>query len=200
MTKSIIAAAALLLATAPAASGQVRDAPSRTSISAGPVMYTTISSIVDPDSDSRWTFDDTGFGFGAGVQREFGQGLLIGVEGTYATTRQERSYLDTDVVFESGDAAIATGMLTGRFAYGGGGTVGIYLTGGAGTIAYKLDSLDGWNPDFALRAGTGIEYQFAVGKGIALEWNRIWGYHEKEDLGGGRQNHSVLKLLGRLAL
>ena len=39
-----------------------------------------------------------------------------------------------------------------------------------------------------------------IGKAVALEWSRLWGYHEKEDLGGGKQNLSVLKLLGRIAL
>ena len=61
-----------------------------------------------------------------------------------------------------------------------------------------IEDLDGWNADFALQAGTGLEYRFGGNKAVALEWGRTWGYHEKENLSGGNQTHSALKLALRM--
>jgi hypothetical protein len=90
-------------------------------------------------------------------------------------------------------------MATGRYGYSGGGDIGFYLNGGIGTIAYRLADL-GWNADFALQAGTGLEYRFGRATAVALEWGRTWGYHEKEGLGGGNQTHSALRLALRFGL
>jgi len=199
MKTPVLAALAAALLGAQTAAAQV-PAPPKTWISASGAMYTSTSPVIDPTSNSRWIFDDNGFGVGAALQREFGQGLIIGVEGTWAKTKYQRTDLETQQTTPQGDAAIATAMVSGRFAYGGGGPVGIYLTGGAGAISYNLDDLDGWNSDFALRAGTGIEYMMRRNLGLALEWNRIWGYHEKEDLQAGRQNHNLLRLTARYGL
>jgi opacity protein-like surface antigen len=157
------------------------------------MMYTNISGMPDPGSDTHWVFDDAAFGFGASLQRQFGQSLRLGVDGSLARPKFEMRDLDTEVVLEDGTASIATLMATGRYGYGGGSNIGLYLAGGIGTVAYKLADLS-WNPDFALQAGTGLEYRFGGSKAIALEWGRTWGYHEKEGLGGGNQAHSALRL------
>jgi hypothetical protein len=161
-------------------------------------MYTGISGLVDPGTQSRWVFDDNAFGIGASVHRQAGQSLVLGLDGSLARPRYEQQPLDTGVGDTiSGTASIATAMATGRYGYSGGGDIGFYLNGGIGTVAYKLSEL-AWNADFALQAGTGLEYRFGGTKAIALEWGRTWGYHEKENLGGGSQTHSGLKLALRV--
>jgi hypothetical protein len=170
-------------------------------VHASAVMYTTISPLVDPGSASRWRFGDPAFGIGIGAQREFGTGLLIGVDATYAQVDYERSDLGASTLLAEGTAGIATGMLIGRYAYGGGGNIGIYLSGGLGTMAYRLEDLGSWNADFSMRAGTGIEYRMDDRKAIALEWSRGWAYHEKEDLAtGDTQRPSMLRLNARIKL
>jgi hypothetical protein len=197
--RMLAALAVSFVAIQPAAAQQPLTAP-KAWVAASAVMYTTIAPLLDPGTSSRWQFDDTAFGAGLGAQYEISQGLLLGAEGTWATTSYERRALESQAVLAEGSATIATAMATGRFAYGGGGAVGIYLTGGAGAIAYNLEDVGEWNSDFALRAGTGIEFLLRRNVGAALEWNRLWAYHEKEELGGGRQNHSMLRLSLRYGL
>ncbi|HEX2168158.1 MAG TPA: hypothetical protein VHG09_13070 [Longimicrobiales bacterium] len=172
--------------------------PPDTWVSAYGLMYTSVSGMRDPGSNSRWVFDDAAFGGGVAVQRRVGESLMLGVDGSLARPKYEIQELEVDEIRERGTASIATLLATGRYGYSGGGSIGFYLTGGIGTIAYKLETLEGWNADFALQAGTGLEYQFGGNKAVALEWGRTWGYHEKENLGGGNQTHSALKLALRL--
>lgn len=172
--------------------------PPKTWVSAYGLMYTSLSGMRDPGSDSRWAFDDNGFGFGATLQRQVGQSLLLGVDGSLARPKYERQDLETEAVLASGTASIATAMANGRYGYSGGGDIGFYLTGGIGTVAYRLEDLGSWNADFALHGGTGLEYRFSGGRrAAALEWGRTWAYHEKEGLGGGNQTHGVLRLTVR---
>jgi opacity protein-like surface antigen len=190
-----------IMAAAPATAFAQRPGvidPPKTWASVYGLMYTSISSLRDPDSASRWLFDDNAFGFGATLHRQMGQSLMLGIDASYARPRYERRELESDVLLGEGTAAIATALATGRYGYTGGGDIGFYLAGGVGTIAYNLEDLDGWNTDLALQAGTGLEYRFAPNRAVALEWGRTWGYHEKESLGGGNQTHSALKLSVRL--
>jgi opacity protein-like surface antigen len=173
--------------------------PPKTWLSAYGLMYTGISSMADPGTQSRWVFDDNAFGLGAAVHRQVGRSLVLGLDGSLARPKYEQRDLDTEVIEASGTASIATLMANGRYGYSGGGDIGFYLAGGIGTVAYKLNDLS-WNPDFGLQAGTGLEYRFGGTRAIALEWGRTWGYHEKENLGGGSQTHSGLKLALRLGL
>jgi opacity protein-like surface antigen len=200
MKKLMMAVAALVL-TATSIHAQ-RPLPGaampRTWVSGYGLMYTNISALRDPDSESRWAFDDSAWGFGAQLHRQVGSGLLLGVDASFARPAYERQELDGSAVIESGTATIATTMATGRFSYGGASEVGLYLTGGVGSVLYHLEDLASWNADLALQAGTGLEYRFHPRRALALEWGRTWGYHEKEGLGGGTQQHSVLKLAFRL--
>jgi opacity protein-like surface antigen len=162
-------------------------------------MYTGMGTFEDPDSDSRWEFADNSFGLGAALQRQFGQTVLLGVDLSLARPDYEARRLSgPDTVSKiSGGSTVATATLLGRAGYGGASDLGFYLTGGLGTIAYKLEHLDGWNSDFALRFGTGLEYRYRPSGSLFLEWGKIWGYHEKEGVSGGRVTHTVLKLGGR---
>jgi opacity protein-like surface antigen len=134
--------------------------PPDTWVSVYGLMYTNVSGLNDPDSDSEWVFDDNAFGLGMTLQRQVGQSLMLGIDGSYARPRYERHVIGTDVIVASGTASIATAMASGRYGYSGGGDIGFYLAGGIGTVAYQLEDLDGWNTDFALQAGTGLEYRF----------------------------------------
>lgn len=196
-----ILAATSATALAPAAAHAQRQfgaQPPDTWASFYGLMYTSISGMQDPGTESEWVFDDAAFGLGVTLQRQVGQSLMLGFDGSWARPKYERHLLDSDVVIASGNASIATAFANGRYGYSGGGDIGFYLTGGIGTVAYQLEDLDGWNADFALQAGTGLEYRFDSNKAVALEWGRVWGYHEKEGLGGGNQAHSALKLALRV--
>ncbi|HEX6308208.1 MAG TPA: outer membrane beta-barrel protein [Longimicrobiales bacterium] len=200
MRKLILLAAGMIAATPLALRAQMAGpagAP-KTWVSAYGLMYTGVSNLDDPDTSSRWRFDDNAFGFGASLQRQLGTSLMIGVDASVARPEYERRDLTTDIVAGRGTASIATAMATGRYGYAGGGAIGFYLDGGIGMIAYRLEDLGFWNTDFALQAGTGLEYRFDRNKAVALEWGRTWGYHEEEDIGDGNQTHSRLKLALRL--
>lgn len=197
--KTSLLFAVTLAAGAPLAASAQRPFPTeppKTWASVYGVMYTDISSLRDPATESRWAFDDNAFGLGAALHRRVAEGLMLGIDATYARPKYEQRSLEDDVVLESGTASVATAMANGRYG-GGSGEIGFYLTGGIGTVAYRLEHLDSWNADFGLRAGTGLEYRFRRNLAAALEWGRTWGYHEKEDLGGGSQTHSSLKLSAR---
>lgn len=202
MNKLIRAALlAAIVAAIPAAALAQRPFPGqvpKTWASAYGLMYTGLSGLNDPGSASRWVFDDNAFGFGAAIHRQVGQSLMLGLDGSFARPRYERRDLTTQAEIAAGNASIATAMASGRYGYTGGSDVGLYLAGGIGAVAYRLEDLGTWNADFALQAGTGLEYRFSTNKAGALEWGRTWGYHEKEELGGGNQRHSRLSLALRI--
>jgi len=191
---------AALLAFAGASAVQAQAA--RNWIAGYGLMYTNISTFYDPDTQSDWVFDDPAFGLGMALQRDFGQGLIIGADFSLARPAYERRAQGTNVALPgaTGTANVGTAMATGRFAYGGGADLGFYLSGGIGTIAYNLEDVGEWNADFALRAGTGLEFRMGPARAIFLEWGRIWGYHEREGVGGGAAQHSALRLGGRFGL
>lgn len=180
----------------------VHGQAARTWVAGYGLMYTNISTFYDPGTQSDWVFDDPGFGLGVALQRELGQGLILGADFSLARPAYERRAQGTNVALPgaAGTANVATAMATGRFAYGGGSDLGFYLSGGIGTIAYNLEDVGEWNADFALRAGTGLEFRMAPDRAIFLEWGRIWGYHEREGVGGGAAQHSALRLGGRFGL
>jgi opacity protein-like surface antigen len=203
MTKnSLLVAFAFTFGAAATLSAQLRPGFSTpgTWVSVYGLMYTGMNGFDDPDTESSWNFSDNTFGAGATLFRQFGQSVLIGADFSFAKPDYEAELTDPvpGTEPETGSATVTTAMLLGRIAYGGASELGFYLTGGIGTIAYKLEHLDDSNRDFALRAGTGLEYRFAPSAAVFLEWGRLWGYHEKEGVSGGRVSHSQLKLGGRL--
>jgi opacity protein-like surface antigen len=196
MKKTTLFTLALVLA----ASAAHAQAPAVNWVNVYGLMYTNLSGFADPDTNSEWVFDDNAFGLGVGLQRDFGQGLLLGVDFSLARPAYERRHANTGAPIPgaTGTTNVGTAMATGRFAYGGGADLGFYLSGGIGTIAYNLADVGGWDADFALRAGTGLELKFSPARAIYLEWGRIWGYHQREGIGGGGgQQHSALRLGAR---
>ena len=156
-------------------------------------MYSKVDAIGDPTTASTWHFDDNVFAFGAGAEYEIGQNLLLGAEGSYASTDFERTV--DQVVAASGKANLMTIFATGRLRYGGISTLGGYLKGMAGTFGYRTPDPDATNFDFALGTGAGLEYRFRPRTAAYLEWNQIWAYHEKEGIDGGNTGrHTVLRL------
>jgi hypothetical protein len=199
MRTSLLVALAFTLTAAATLAAQMRPGPAApaTWVSVYGQMYTGMGAFEDPDSDARWEFADNSFGLGATLFRQFGQTLLLGADVSFARPDYEAVDLTTSDT-TTGGSTVATALLLGRVGYGGASDLGFYLTGGLGTIAYNLgDDFGGWNTDFALRAGTGLEYRFRPTGAVFLEWGRIWGYHEKEGVSGGRVSHSLLKLGGR---
>jgi hypothetical protein len=202
MRNAITGAVLSLLLGAHAVEAQVRAPGPRTWGVVYGQMYTNIAGFHDPGTVSDWAFDDNVFGLGVAAQREAVPGLVLGADFSLARTDYERRIAGTRTVLPgaTGTATIATAMATGRIAYGGAGVLGFYLNGGIGTIAYHLEDVGEWNADFALRAGTGLEYRMAPARALFFEWGRIWGYHEREEIGGGAQQHSVLRLGARFGL
>jgi hypothetical protein len=201
MKRSIVAVLLLLLVTAAAADAQATAAPRTWGVLFGQ-MYTNIAGFHDPGTESDWAFADNAFGFGVAAQHEAVQGLILGGEFSLARPAYERRAQGASEPLPgaTGTATLITAMVTGRIAYGGSGDLGFYLNGGLGTIAYHLQDVAEWNADFALRAGTGIEYRLTPARALFFEWGRIWGYHEKDGIGGGTAQHSVLKLGLRIGL
>jgi opacity protein-like surface antigen len=192
---SLLVVLAALVAPAPAAA----QAPAQNWVTGYGLMYTNIARFHDPGTQSDWVFDDNAFGFGVALQREFTGGLLLGADFSLARPSYERRRPNTDTAISgaTGTASIGTAMATGRFAYGGATDLGFYLSGGVGTIAYHLEDVGEWNADFALRAGTGLEFRMTPARALFLEWGRIWSYHEREGVGGGAAQHSALRLGAR---
>lgn len=199
MRNAILLVLAYFVTGTPPAEAQMRGAAPRTWIAGYGLMYTSLNGFFNPGTESDWVFDDNVFGFGAALQRDVTPGLQLGVDVSLARPEYERRPRDGGAVV-GGTASVGTAMLNGRVGQGGGSEFGFYLTGGLGTIAYRLEDLGEWNADFALRAGTGLEYRMTPSRAAYLEWSRIWGHHERDDLGGGSVRHSVLQLGLRLGL
>jgi hypothetical protein len=200
ITRPLTLAALLLLIAAHTAEAQARGPGARTWGVVYAQMYTNIAGFRDPGTSSDWAFDDNALGLGGALQHEAVPGLVLGADISVARPAYERREPGTRTVLPGaeGTATLVTAMATGRIAYGGAGDLGFYLNGGIGTIAYHLEDVGEWNADFALRAGTGLEYRLTPARAIFFEWGRLWGYHEREGIGGGSQQHSVLRLGARL--
>lgn len=188
--------AALVLTTAALPlHAQIRDIPmpNRNWAGAWAGMYTGVDFVFDPGTDSGWYFDDPAFVFGVGLERELSQGLLIGVEGSYAATDFERR-ADNELL-ASGDANLITALATGRLISGSGGPISFYLKGGIGAFGYKVPDPAETNFDFALSSGAGVQYRLRPALAALFEWNQYWAYHEKEGLSTSNTGrHSMLRL------
>src|SRR5690606_2196570 len=115
-----------------------------------------------------WDFG-TAFSGGLGIHRQLGQGIAIGLEGSFAPAKYEIRGSNNSVV-DKGNASIVTGLATARLYTGGMGPVGMYLTGGAGVMAYGMKGLDRWDPDLALMTGAGLEFRPSQRQSLFLEW------------------------------
>lgn len=151
-----------------------------------------------PDASGLWDFG-TAFGGSLGIHRQIGQGIAIGLEGTFAPAKYELRAADRSVIGK-GSANLLTGMATARLYTGGAGPVGMYLTGGAGVLAYGMKGLDRWDPDLALMTGAGLEYRPSQRQALFLEWGKYWTFHQTDGVKNNTVNHSQLRAGVRFGL
>jgi len=151
-----------------------------------------------PDGDGVWDFGSA-FSGGIGVHRQIGQGISIGVEGSFAPAKYELRDASKNVVGK-GNASIVTGLASARLYTGGTGPVGMYITGGAGVMAYGMKGLDRWDPDLALMTGAGLEFRPSQRQSLFLEWGKFWTFHQQEGVKNSTINHSQLRAGVRFGL
>jgi hypothetical protein len=157
----------------------------------------------------------TGLAFGGGAHHQLGQGLMIGLDGSFAPSVPfEFHHLDTDALLQpKGNAKVASAMLSGRLQYGGGASFGIYLNGGLGGFAWNVPALNSsptclqckpqgshWDTDLGVLTGAGFEYRLAPRTALFLEWGRFWVFHQHEGVSSNSIKFTGLKLGGRMAL
>lgn len=136
---------------------------------------------------------------GLGIHRTLGSALSVGIDASLApSVRYEIRPEDGGAVDRSGTGRLGTAFATGRLRTGGFDALTMYLTGGAGAFLYKLD--EGWEPDLALLAGAGLEYQLTPARALFLEWGRYTVFHGGDGVGSNRAKHSQLRIGGRFGL
>jgi opacity protein-like surface antigen len=193
MKSAVLVSTLALLALASPAAAQFRTvkAPPKTWVTGWVGGYLSPDRVADGASGGNWEFGST-FAGGLGVHRQVGSSLALGLEGSFAPASYEITDANGALIGE-GDASLVTTMLTGRLSYGGGGTLGMYLTGGAGAMFYGMKGLDRWDPDFALHTGAGLEYRPASNKALFVEWGRYWTFHQKEGVRDNSSKHSQIR-------
>lgn len=144
-----------------------------------------------PDASGVWDFG-TAFSGGLGVHRQIGNGLVLGIDGSFAPAKYELRDA-ANAVTGSGKASLVTGLLTGRIYTGGMGPMGMYLTGGAGVMAYEMKGLNRWDPDLALMTGAGLEYRPSQSQSLFLEWGKLWTFHQSDGVKNSTVNHSQIR-------
>lgn len=186
----IAALACLTFATPAAAQFGTIEPPPKTWITGSVGGFLDPGSV--PDASGVWDFG-AALGGGIGIHRQVGQGITIGVEGSFLPSKYELRDSNRSVI-EKGSASIVTGLATARLNTGGMGPLGMYLTGGAGVMAYGMKGgLDRWDPDLALMTGAGLEYRPSQKRAIFLEWGKFWTFHQQEGVKNNTVNHSQLR-------
>jgi hypothetical protein len=155
--------------------------------------------IVDPTTGTTWEMGST-FGGGIGLHRQVAQGLVLGVDGSYAPSVPFK-YRRTSTgagPFRDGNGQLASAVASGRLQYGGGSALGLYLTGGAGGLFWGVPELSqtvicpivapceepaggNFDGDLALLTGAGLEYRMGPRSALFLEWGRWWIFHQRGD-------------------
>jgi hypothetical protein len=153
----------------------------------------------DPTSGTTWTMGSA-FGGGIGFHRQVAQGLVLGLDASYAPSVPFQ-YTRTSTgagPFKDGNAQLASAIASGRLQYGGGSALGFYLTGGAGGFFWGVPELTqvtvcpivppcdppaggSFDGDLALLTGAGLEYRMGVRSALFLEWGRWWIFHQRGD-------------------
>ena len=148
------------------------------------------------DASSRWRFGES-LAYGGGASYRITPQIAVAADAIFS--RPEFAHDDER---PSEDADILGGILSGRLQTGGISVAGIYLTGGGGFLRYNVPAGEtapsASSTDLALYAGTGLEYTPGRYQ-VFLEWGRFWAYHESEDIGSERSNHSLVRLGARYA-
>lgn len=188
--------AGLAFATPAAAQFGTVKAPPKTWITGSVGGFLNPGSV--PDGGEVWDFGSA-FSGGLGVHRQIGQGITIGIEGSFAPAKYELRDASQTVVGK-GNANIVTGLASARLYTGGMGPVGMYLTGGAGVIAYGMKGLDRWDPDLALMTGAGLEFRPSQRQSLFLEWGKFWTFHQQEGVKSNSIKHSQIRAGVRFGL
>lgn len=171
--------------------------------------------IADPTTNTRWQMG-TGLAFGGGVHHQLGQGLMIGIDGSYAPSVPfEFHDINSDVLLQpKQNARIATAMLSGRLQYGGGASFGIYLSGGLGGFFWGVPALtptqplacacapqgSHWDGDVGLLTAPGFEYRAAARTALFLEYGRFWVFHQHEGVSSNSLRFTGIKFGGRVGV
>jgi hypothetical protein len=163
--------------------------------------FTDVGGFAETDLDAFFNFGKA-VAYGGGLHFRAGQGLVVGVEGSYARPEYERHERVGGDLLTSGEAKVASALLSARLTSPGAGAFSLYLTGGAGVFAYSVPEpdLEEWDKDFALSGGAGIDYRFASRLGLFLEYGRMWAYHQKGNAERNTANHSLVRLGTRLGI
>jgi hypothetical protein len=163
--------------------------------------FTDVGGFAETDLDAFFNFDNA-VAYGGGLHFRAGQGLVVGVEGTYARPNYRRFVRGATTPENEGEARVASALVSARLTSGGGGAFSVYLTGGAGVFAYNIPEtgLEEWDKDFALSGGAGLDYRIASRLGLFLEYGRMWAYHQKGDTERNTANHSIVRLGTRLGI
>lgn len=147
-------------------------------------------------SGERRDFGSTLAG-GLGIHRTLGSALSVGIDASIAPSmRYEIRPEDGGPIERDGTGRMGTAFATGRLRTGGFDALTMYLTGGAGAFLYELG--DGWEPDLALLAGAGLEYQLTPARALFLEWGRYTVFNS--GVSSNNAKHSQLRIGGRFGL
>jgi opacity protein-like surface antigen len=203
MTAACAAALALAALLTDAAPGSAQPQPQfrpRVQVSAWGGGYTNFGGFSHPGTQDFFNFGSD-FAYGGGLHVRLSPELMVGLDAGYGITRFQRNEIGNPNPVATGDAKVGSAFLSARMNTGGSGPLGLYLTGGIGAFAYDLPQpeFDGWDPDFALTAGAGLQYNFRPRIGLYLEYGQIWAYHQKEG-GSNTAKHNLLRLGTRFGL
>lgn len=178
-----------------------RSSVPRVYLSAWGGGFTDIGGFTETDVDAYFAFQRT-VAYGGSLHVLVGQGLVLGIDGSWARPSYERRDRLAGTLLNEGEASVASGLLSVRLTGSGGGGLSPYLTGGAGVFAYEVPEPDlkEWDMDFALSGGAGIDYRFLQRLGLFLEYGRVWAYHQKGDAERNTANHDLVRLGTRIGI
>lgn len=192
-------------ATSPA-SAQTSLFRPRVYISAWGGGYTSFGGFAESLGETNAFYNfDRDFAYGGGLHIVTTPLIAIGVDGSYGSARYHRHDDGNAEPTTSGDARVASALLSARLGAGGGGRVGIYLTGGIGAFAYDLQDeddpeFDGWDADFALSAGAGLNFSVVPRLGLFVDYGQVWAFHPRDGDQNNTANHGLVRLGTRLGL
>ncbi|NOQ46132.1 MAG: outer membrane beta-barrel protein [Desulfobulbaceae bacterium] len=118
--------------------------------------------------------DDTGYGWGLALGRQFGQ---FRVEGQYDTNKADLddarlTYLDsgTNVAVGSGDIRVSTVMINGYYDFPVAEGWSLYVMAGMGygNVTLSVYNIDDDETTFAYKGGAGVTYSFAGNQAVDL--------------------------------
>lgn len=188
------------------AAAQLPTFQPRAYISAWGGGYTSFGGFAQSVGDEDFFFNfDRDLAFGGGLHFATSPQVVIGIDGSYGTAQYQRLEIGNAEPVNRGDARVASALLSARLGAAGGERLGLYLTGGIGAFAYDLldepqPEFDGWDIDFAVSAGAGLDYRFIPRLGLFLEYGQVWAFHPKQGSANNTANHSLVRVGTRLGL